>query len=186
MTHATLEAKLPANLFLIGYRGTGKSTVATLVAAELGWHCVDADALLEARAGQSIREIFQAEGEAGFRRRETELLEEICRTTRQVVATGGGIVLSPKNRELLARFGRCALLEADAATIERRLQQDPATAQRRPALTVGGLAEIESMLSLRQPLYLQCANARFDVTKQTPGQVAVAIVEWFGGKRCRQ
>jgi shikimate kinase len=73
-------------------------------------------------------------------------------------------------------------LEADAATIKRRLQQDPATVQRRPALTVGGLAEIESMLSLRQPLYLQCANARFDVTKQTPGQVAVAIVEWFVGK----
>src|SRR5882724_5504761 len=113
MTKAEFDNKLPANLFLIGYRGTGKSTVAGIVAAELGWQKVDADALLEARAGLSIRDIFQAEGEAGFRRRETDLLEEICRGTRQVVATGGGVVLAPQNRELLASHGLCALLEAD-------------------------------------------------------------------------
>ncbi len=79
----------------------------------------------------------------------------------------------------MAEYGKCALLEADAATIERRLQQDPATADRRPALTVGGREEIESLLSLRQPLYLQCANARFNVAEQTPKQVAAAIVGWF-------
>ena len=181
MTGATCTDRLPRNLFLIGYRGTGKSTVASIVAAELGWQSVDADAVLETRAGMSIRQVFQTEGEAGFRQRETELLEEICRSDRQVVATGGGVVLAPQNRELLARHGLCALLEADAATIERRLQQDPATGERRPALTVGGRAEIESLLSIREPLYIQCANARFEVALRTPRQVAEEILAWLAG-----
>ena len=179
MTRATLEDGLPRNLFLIGYRGTGKSTVAVLVAAELGWQSVDADAVLEARAGMSIRDIFLAEGEGGFRRRETELLEEICLSQRQIVATGGGVILAPKNRERLAKSGVCAWLEADSATIERRLNEDPATAGRRPVLTVGGRAEIENLLNLRQPLYLQCSNARFDVAERTPQEVAGEIVRWM-------
>ena len=181
MTRASFEAGLPRNLFLIGYRGTGKSTVAALVAAELGWQSVDSDAVLETRAGRSIREIFQADGEVGFRRREAELLEEISRSERQVVATGGGVILAPQNRECMAKSGVCALLEADAATIERRLNDDPATAGRRPVLTVGGRAEIENLLNLRQPLYLQCSNARFGVAERTPQEVAGEIVRWLRG-----
>jgi shikimate kinase len=171
-----------SNLFLIGYRATGKSTVGELAARELGWSFVDADALLESRAGRSIREIFQAEGEAGFRRRESALLEELCRETEQVVATGGGVVLAAANRDLLARHGLCAWLEADAATIEARMQADPGTAERRPALTIGGRAEIDSLLAQRQPLYEQCANARFPVAGRTPAEIARAIVAWLGAK----
>lgn len=173
----------PRNLFLIGYRGTGKSTVAGILAAELGWQCVDADARLEARTGRSIRETFELEGEAGFRRRETDLLEEICQGSQQVVATGGGVILAPENRQRLKTCGACVLLEADVDTIERRLHGDPASAHRRPNLTVGGRAEIESLLVVRQPLYLECAQARFDVVDHTPGQVAEAILAWWKKER---
>jgi shikimate kinase len=174
---------LPRNLFLIGYRGTGKSTVAAIVAVELGWQRVDADAMLEARAGRSIREIFATEGEAGFRKRESDLLEEICQSSRQVVATGGGVVLAPQNRVRLATSGACLLLEADVDTIERRMQGDPASTERRPDLTVGGRAEIEALLAQRQPLYRECARARFDVIDRTPSQVAEAILAWWENER---
>jgi shikimate kinase len=183
MTRLATDASLPPNLFLIGYRATGKSKVARLLAQELGWQSVDADAMLESRAGMSIRELFQSEGEAGFRRRENALLEEICRKRGQVVATGGGVVLAAQNRDLLAKNGVCVLLEADAATIERRMRADPATAERRPALTVGGLAEIESLLGQRGPLYELCASARFAVADRTPEQVAEAILAWLGTAR---
>ena len=179
MSSPASDAGLPANLFLIGYRATGKSTVGALVAAGLGWSFVDADAVLESRAGMSIREIFQTETEVGFRRRESALLEELCRGLHQVVATGGGVVLAPRNRALLLKSGRCVFLEADAATIESRMQADPVTAGRRPALTVGGRAEIENLLAQRQPLYEQCASARFPVADRSPVQVSGAILDWF-------
>src|SRR6516225_5630423 len=94
------------NLFLVGYRGTGKTTVARLLAARLGWEWVDADAVLEGRYGRSIRRIFADEGEAGFRDKEAAVLVDLCRGRRQVVATGGGVVLRPENRARLRAAGR--------------------------------------------------------------------------------
>ncbi|MGF1583097.1 MAG: shikimate kinase, partial [Gemmataceae bacterium] len=76
-----------ANVFLIGYRGTGKSTVGRLLAEDLGWEFVDADVLLEGYYGVTIREIFATEGEPGFRDKETAILSVICEKTQQVVAT---------------------------------------------------------------------------------------------------
>src|SRR5437868_11314613 len=95
------------NLFLIGYRGTGKSTVGQIVAKHLGWKFVDADILLEACHGRTIAQIFEDEGEAGFRDKEAALLEEICQGREQVVAMGGGVVLRPGNRERLRNSGFC-------------------------------------------------------------------------------
>jgi shikimate kinase len=162
-------------LFLIGYRGTGKSTVGPLVAARLGWHFLDADALLEERHGQSIREMFAAVGEAGFRDREAELLAELAGLRRHVVATGGGVVLRPGNRELLRR-GRIAWLAADTDTICRRLAGDPNTADRRPTLTVGGRAEVEQLLAVREPLYRECADVTVDTAVLSPAAAADAIL----------
>src|SRR6516162_5971118 len=90
-------------LFLIGPRGSGKTTVARLLAQRIGWAWCDADELLEERAGKTIRQIFADEGEAAFRERESALLQEIALRQDHVIATGGGIVLSPANRELLRR-----------------------------------------------------------------------------------
>jgi shikimate kinase len=163
------------NLYLIGYRGAGKSTVARLLAETLGWPCVDMDQLLESRSGLSIREIFAAEGEAGFRLREAALLEEISRLGRHVVATGGGVVLSSSNRRLLRGSGRAVWLTADSRTSWQRLQGDPATPDRRPNLTVGGPEEIEELLKTREPYYRECADCTVETAGRSAAEVASLI-----------
>src|SRR5207248_1001837 len=138
-------------------RGCGKSTVATLLAERLGWSWTDADAELESRAGKSIRQIFAEDGEPAFRRMESEILVELSKRERHIVATGGGVILDPLNRESLRKSGVIIWLTADAATIQQRLEQDHSTADRRPVLTIGGLSEIQQLLAVREPLYRQCA-----------------------------
>src|SRR5215475_13362099 len=133
-------------IFLIGYRGTGKTSVARELAAKLGVSWIDADALLEERAGKTIREIFDSEGEASFRDRESAVLQELA-TFDGVVATGGGVVLRPENQEILKR-SKVVWLTAPANVIWRRLQADTSTADRRPNLAQGGLAEVESLLAI--------------------------------------
>lgn len=168
-------ANAPSLIFLVGYRGTGKTTVARLLSGALGWRWVDADAVLEEQAGQTIRQIFETEGEAGFRRRESAVLAELCQLRDHVVATGGGVVLSAANRERMSRAGRVVWLTAGPATIHRRLEADRTTASRRPNLTVGGLPEIKELLRAREPLYRACAELTVDTEHQAPEQVAAAI-----------
>lgn len=165
------------NIFLIGYRGTGKSTVARLLAERLQWSWVDADELLEARQGRSIRDIFAAEGEAAFRDMESALLVELCGRLRHVIATGGGVVLRAENRERLRAAGRCVWLTADATTIWQRLQADARTAERRPALTVGGRAEVEELLRAREPLYHACADLSVATAGRSPLEIVGAILQ---------
>ncbi|MCI0458778.1 MAG: shikimate kinase AroL [Gemmataceae bacterium] len=164
-------------VFLVGYRATGKTTVARLLAERLGWNWVDADEELERRAGCTIREVFAAEGETGFRDREEAVLAEVCGRERLVVATGGGVVLREANRQRMRAGGRVVWLTADSATIWARLQTDPTTAERRPALTVGGLAEIEELLRQREPLYRACADVVVDTARRSPEDVVNAILQ---------
>ncbi len=163
-------------LFLVGYRCTGKTTVARLVAERLGWRWLDADAVLEERAGRTVREVFAEEGEAGFRRRESAALEELCRRPGHVIATGGGVVLAAANRDRLRAAGRVVWLTADAETIWRRLQADAATTERRPNLTVGGLEEVRALLRQREPLYRACADHQVETAGRSPGEVAEAVL----------
>src|SRR5262245_51897574 len=85
-------------IFLIGYRGSGKSTVGRVLAGRLGWEFIDADAVLEERYGNTIREIFAAEGETGFRNKESAVLADLCTRAKTVIATGGGVILRQENR----------------------------------------------------------------------------------------
>jgi shikimate kinase len=166
-------------VFLTGYRGSGKTTVARLLAAQLGWRWADADALLEQGYGRSIREIFAAEGEPGFRDKETAVLEEVCRLQAHVIATGGGVVLREENRRRLHEAGKVIWLTADAATLWQRLQGDASTSQRRPNLTVGGIAEVESMLRAREAWYRTCADWAVDTTGRSAAEVAGAIADYL-------
>jgi shikimate kinase len=163
-------------LLLIGPRGSGKSTVARLLARELDWDWLDADDVLEQRHGRSIRAIFAAEGEAGFRAKESAILAELCRLQRHVLATGGGVVLRAENRELLRRSGCVVWLTADIETLWQRLQGDESTAERRPALSVGGREEIVEIMRLREPLYRECADWVIDTAGRSPAEIVAEIL----------
>jgi shikimate kinase len=165
------------NITVIGYRGTGKSTVAPLVANQLGWEWIDSDAYIESRAGHTIREIFASEGEAGFRAREVTAVSELTARDQLVIAAGGGAVLRPENRGAIRRCGFTVWLVASAETIARRIQSDPSSPSRRPALTDRDqLDEIRELLQQRDPLYRECANLIVDTERRSPQQISMEIV----------
>ena len=175
----------PSHLILIGARGTGKSTVGRALAARLGWAFVDADERIEADAGKSIAEIFSAEGEAGFRDREATVLAELCQREKHVLATGGGVVLRPANRELLKASGFVAWLTASPESAFARLQADPTTASRRPKLTAqGGIEEVRTLMAAREPRYRECADFAIATGALSPEAVADAILSaWNSGSK---
>ena len=168
---------------LIGYRGTGKSTVAADLARLLSCSWRDADVVLEERLGRSIAEVGRERGEAFFRDEESAVLEGLLGFPG-VVATGGGVVLRPANRRLLECRGRPVVwLAAPAAVIRRRLAVDPSTAERRPALSGSDpLAEVDAALVEREPLYEECADVSFDTSVMTAGSVARRIAEWLASE----
>lgn len=176
---------------LVGYRGTGKSTVAALVAGRLGCGWVDADAALEARLGTTIAAVVRERGEPAFRDAEAAILRELLGAETGVIATGGGVVLRAENREILRRLGRPVVwLTAPAAVVRARLAADPLTGARRPALAgADPLAEVDAALAAREPLYREVADAAFDTAAAEPAEVAAAIVAWLaaedrpGGRR---
>ena len=167
-------------IVLVGLRGSGKSTVGKLVAAELGWAFADSDARIEQVAGCSIAKIFAAEGEAGFRQRESAALAELLGEESRVLATGGGAVLSVANRALM-RPHFVVLLRADPAILAARLRADPQSATTRPALTELSIeAELHELAAQRQTLYREVARYEVDAGRLSPGMVASDIVrEWI-------
>jgi shikimate kinase len=162
-------------LFLVGNRGTGKTTVAQALAGLLGWPWLDADVLLEERAGRSVRRIFAEDGEKAFRDLESALLVELCGHSQHVIAVGGGVVLRPENRQWLKKSGTVVWLTGDAATLWQRIQADPSTNERRPDLTVGGLAEVEALVQARAPLYAECAGLVVDTVGRSGPEVAKMV-----------
>lgn len=170
---------------LIGYRGSGKSSVARRLAERLGWSWCDSDALLEERAGQSIRSIFQQCGEEYFRELEAQLLCELVERTATVLALGGGVVLRPDNRERLRRVAT-VWLTAPAEVLWQRIQQDPSTLTRRPDLTqYGGLDEVRRLLAQRESLYRQCAHCIVDTTTMSIDETARHIARWWNIRSSR-
>ncbi len=165
------------NIVLIGYRGTGKSTVARQLALRLGWDWVDADVEVELRAGKSIAAIFADDGPEAFRDWESAVLADLARRERTVLAAGGGAVLREANRRALSAGGKLIWLQAGPATISQRIAGDAATAGRRPSLTAAGSeAEIVAVLAERTPIYQSCADVAIDTEGKTPGEVALEII----------
>lgn len=153
----------PDNLFLIGYRCTGKSSVGKLLAATLGRSFVDTDSLVVSANGMSIREIVDRSGWQAFRRLEHSVLKQVCTLDRQVVATGGGIVLDSDNVNLMKGSGRIIWLRASPEAIEARMVQDQDSVAFRPALTsTDSISEIEETLAEREPLYKHAMDFSVD------------------------
>ena len=168
-------------LTLIGYRGCGKSTVAALLVPRLGIPAVDADEVIEQRAGTSIAALIAERGEPAFRDLEAEVLAHLLAGPPLILATGGGVVLREANRELLRHRGRPVIwLDAAADVVRARLAADPMTAVRRPGLSgADPLAEVADTLAARQPHYRACADMRLDTGAEPAGRIAERIIEWL-------
>jgi shikimate kinase len=147
------------NIFLIGFRCTGKSSVGKRLAARLDRAFIDTDTLLVAEAGLSIKDIVAKHGWEDFRSMEREIMKRVCTPGERVVATGGGVVLDPENVNRMKDSGSLIWLQATSETIKKRMMQDSRTDQSRPALTSkDSIAEIEESLMERDPLYEEAAD----------------------------
>jgi shikimate kinase len=165
------------NLFIIGYRCTGKSTVAKVVSEKTGWTCVDADSELADQRGETVAQIVATGGWPLFRKLEKETLKKICSREGQVVATGGGVVLDEENIELMRKSGEVIWLRANAETIIERMQADEKTETLRPALTEQTLAEeIKQTLSERVPLYQKAMTWSVDTDGKEVMDVITEII----------
>lgn len=163
---------------LIGYRGTGKTTVAPLLARRLKWDWVDADVEVELAAGKSIATIFAEHGESLFRYLESDVVAELCARKRTILALGGGAILSETNRAHLHKCQAVVWLQAPVDLLEARIGGDATTAARRPNLTNhGGRTEIEALLAQREPFYRSCATLKVDTENKRPSEVADEIID---------
>jgi shikimate kinase len=159
-------------IFLVGMMGAGKSTVGKRLAARLGLRFIDLDRELEARCGASIPTIFELEGEAGFRRRESALVEEITQESGTVLGTGGGVVTVEANRSVLHERGFVVYLRASAPDLWTRLKRD----QGRPMLRAANArGRMEHLLEQRIPLYESIAHLTVDTGKRPVTDVLAAI-----------
>jgi shikimate kinase len=151
------------NIILIGLMAVGKSTIGRLLADALGMQFYDADQVVEERAGAPISWIFDVEGESGFRDREQQVLDDLTREEGIVLATGGGAVLRPENRAVLAERGIVIHLDSPLERLLERTRKD----RKRPLLKQGNPREILTRLAAeRGPLYAEIADYRFVTDRQ--------------------
>jgi shikimate kinase len=171
---------------LVGYRGTGKSTVGRLLAGHMNRKFVDVDLQIEARSGRSIDAIFAEFGEPIFRDWEERALAELLEQFPEaVVATGGGSVLREQNRHRLREFGDIVWLTAVPDELARRLVADERSPRFRPALTAAGaIEEIAQVLFARMPIYEALADFVVETGGKGPEEVATAILERLASRKC--
>jgi shikimate kinase len=152
------------NIFLVGLMGAGKTTVGRQLAKYLGKAFIDSDHEIEARTGVRIPVIFEIEGEAGFRKREESVIEELTAQSNIVIATGGGAVLSAVNRELLKTRGMVVYLRGSPEQLFERTRHD----KNRPLLqTEDPLAKLKALYAQRDPLYREVADLVVDTGRQS-------------------
>lgn len=165
--------KRSVNLFLIGPMGAGKSTIGKQLARELKLEFYDADQEIEARTGANIAWIFDVEGEEGFRKRETIVIDELSQLQGIVLATGGGAVLSPENRIRLAARGTVVYLYTSVEQQMRRTARD----KRRPLL-LNDMPEstLRDLMGMRDPLYREISDVVVATDGRTVRSVATEVV----------
>jgi shikimate kinase len=165
------------NLYLIGYRGVGKSTLAPLLAGKCGWSVVELDDLIQAKEKATIAEIFANQGETGFRDLETQMLREVAGKTNQVISTGGGIILREDNRYLMRATGTVVWLQASADAIYQRLTSNKQSSQR-PVLTALPLQEeITKLVNDRSVLYAATSHFSVDTESHKLNEVVSIILK---------
>lgn len=152
-----------SSVFLVGMMGAGKTTIGRQLATALGREFIDLDQAIEARCGVRVATIFDIEGEAGFRRRETAALDEFTRKTSLVLATGGGAVLAAENRAMLKARGCVVYLRAGVDELYRRVARD----RNRPLLhTPDPRQRLADLIAQRERLYAELADITLDTADQ--------------------
>jgi shikimate kinase len=173
--------KTGRKLFLVGMMGAGKTTVGRQLAKRLGKTFHDADREIEGRTGVSVAVIFDIEGEAGFRKREAEVIEQMTALDDIVLATGGGAVLDPRNREHLKNRGFVIYLHAVPAVLWQRTRADKS----RPLLQgVDPRERLESLYAVRDPLYRDVADLVVETGRQGIGPLITQVLARIG-EACR-
>lgn len=161
-----------ATIVLVGPMGAGKSAIGRLLAARLGCSFVDVDAWIEQQSGMTISDIFAAEGEAGFRLRETRALADAIAQPGQVIAAGGGAVLTEGNRAAMRGAGTVVYLQVEPEAQLRRV----AGHTHRPLLDgVDRGQRLADLQVQREPLYRSVAHVVFDTSGHTPVSAADAL-----------
>jgi len=163
------------NVFLIGFMGSGKTTIGRLLAQELGWDFIDLDEMIERREGMSIESIFDTRGEPYFRRVEMDLLKEIVSKSRTVVALGGGTVTQDATWPLLRRNGVVVYLRCRVDELYRRLQDDHNRPLLRRLSPEQRLQKIEELLILREPFYRRADFVVDSTAHQRPKGLAESV-----------
>ncbi len=171
------KSSLSTNVVLIGFMGSGKSSVGRLLATYLGFRFVDTDALVVKAIGMSINDWFTRHGEASFRDEESKVLASLRGKRPLVVATGGGIVERVENHALLREIGFVVCLNADEEVIFERVSRN----SRRPLLkTADPRATIAELLARRRPLYEAAAQAMIETSHKAHSEVAREIIRRAG------
>jgi shikimate kinase len=161
------------NVVLIGFMGSGKSSVGRELARRWGFRFLDTDSIIRNQCGRSISEIFSVFGEPYFRDQEFATLTKLLHSHRSVIATGGGIVIQPRNAILLGKLGTTVWLKADQATIFERVSRN----KNRPLLqTDNPEATISKMLAERAPLYESAADLIVDSSGLSHHEVAERVI----------
>ena len=162
------------NIFLIGPMGAGKSTVGRRLAKRLKLQFFDSDQEIERRTGATVSLIFEIEGEQGFRKRESEMLDELTQFSNIILATGGGAVLDTRNRKVLGDRGMVVYLRAGLDRLVQRTSRD----NKRPLLnTDNPAAKLEELLEKRGPLYESLADLIVDTNQRTIQSIVDEIIE---------
>lgn len=163
-------------MFLIGPMGAGKSTVGRALAERLRFDFLDSGKAIEDRTGVDIAYIFEKEGEAGFRRREAETIDEISQLPHLVLATGGGAILDSGTRRRLAERGTVIYLEA---TVEQQLQRTRGSTHRPLLLTDDPRGRLEQLMIVREPLYQSIAHLTIRTSRRKVARVVEDIATWL-------
>jgi len=172
-----LDRATRGHVILIGYRGSGKSTVGPLLAERLGLPFVDTDQEIAQRAGKTITQVFDAEGEDAFREHEREVIAEVCTRDPHVIAVGGGAVLDDDNTAAMRQAGAIVWLTATANTLWKRIAADSKSQDQRPNLSPeGGGAEVQRLLDARQQRYRGAADWEVDTEGVGPSEATDQLV----------
>ncbi len=168
------------NIFLIGPMGAGKSTIGRTLAKELKLEFYDSDEVIEESTGADISWIYDVEGEAGYRRREQKVIEELTQKSNIVLATGGGVIMTPENRNALAGRGTVIYLKT---SLQQQFERTKRDSTKRPMLQTKDLEKrLEALRIECEPLYEELSDMSFDTDKLTVKAVANNIIKYIYGE----